>query len=151
MTLGPPCRDVATLVELLKAGCTAVRVDLTWGPVAYHKQSLRNVAEACKATGKLCAVIVDTVGRELVIRRPFTLDSEARCPASSLRLWSSLPSAQEGRLCSRGVLSRLYTHMIYALIKCTYDTAQVTLAYGLNITTGKRSKCTCHVYVLAQS
>ncbi len=98
MTLGPPCRDVATLVELLKAGCTAVRVDLTWGPVAYHKQSLRNVAEACKATGKLCAVIVDTVGRELVIRRPFTLDSEARCPASSLHLFIFASSPQGGRL-----------------------------------------------------
>lgn len=77
-TLGPPCRDTAALTELLKAGCTAVRVDLTWGPIEYHVQSLKNVAAACKATGKLCAVIVDTVGRELFIRRPITLDAQAR-------------------------------------------------------------------------
>lgn len=99
-TLGPPCRDVATLTELLKAGCTAVRVDLTWGPVAYHKQSLRNLAAACQATDKLCCVIIDTVGRELCIRRDFTLDSEVR---SSAQPGLSLRSHRQAvpRLCVR--------------------------------------------------
>ena len=47
-----------------------------WGSVDYHKQSLRNLQKACQQTKRMCAVILDTVGRELMIRREFTLDHE---------------------------------------------------------------------------
>ena len=161
-TLGPACRDVETLVELLEAGMTAARIDLTvslapsicpsaalarpdgphtcalppclchtglyasealwadtgiypilsacnssagllwgmqlqlseteqaagggmkaechvqWGSVDYHKQSLRNLQKASQQTRRMCAVILDIVGRELMIRRDFTLDHEVR-------------------------------------------------------------------------
>lgn len=43
-----------------------------WGTLEYHKQTLRNVAEASKRTHKLCAVMVDTLGREIVVQRPST-------------------------------------------------------------------------------
>lgn len=46
--------------------------DVQWGTLEYHKQTLRNVAEASKRTHKLCAVMVDTLGREIVVQRPST-------------------------------------------------------------------------------
>ena len=47
-----------------------------YGPVAYHKQSLANLDAACAATGKSCAVIVDTLGRELLVKRESTLNAD---------------------------------------------------------------------------
>ena len=49
---------------------------LQWGPVEYHKQSLRNLEQAVKRTRRLCAVLVDTLGRELMIRRTYTLSED---------------------------------------------------------------------------
>ena len=51
---------------------------LQWGSLDYHKQSLRNLQKASQQTKRMCAVILDTVGRELMIRRDFTLDHEVR-------------------------------------------------------------------------
>ncbi|BDA44759.1 probable pyruvate kinase 2, cytosolic [Coccomyxa sp. Obi] len=75
-TLGPACRDVDTLVSLLESGLAAARVDLTWGSLEYHKQSLRNLQAATQKTKLLCAVILDTIGRELMINREYELDEE---------------------------------------------------------------------------
>ena len=47
---------------------------LQWGPVEYHKESLKNLQEAVKRTRRLCAVLLDTLGRELMIRRSYSLD-----------------------------------------------------------------------------
>lgn len=47
---------------------------LQWGPVEYHKKSLENLQLAIKKTRRLCAVLLDTLGRELMIRRSYTLD-----------------------------------------------------------------------------
>lgn len=49
---------------------------LQWGSLDYHKQSLRNLQEASHRTRQLCAVILDTVGRELMIKREYTYDEE---------------------------------------------------------------------------
>lgn len=46
-----------------------------YGPVAYHKQSLANLDAAVAATGIPCAVVVDTLGRELTVRRVAHLDA----------------------------------------------------------------------------
>ena len=51
---------------------------MQWGSVDYHKQSLRNLQKASQQTKRMCAVILDTVGRELMIRRDSTLDHEVR-------------------------------------------------------------------------
>ncbi|PNW77193.1 hypothetical protein CHLRE_10g426292v5 [Chlamydomonas reinhardtii] len=72
-TLGPACSDVDTLARLLEAGMTVARVDLTWGPLDYHKRSLTNLNTAMKRVRRMCAVMVDTLGREMLIRRPFSL------------------------------------------------------------------------------
>lgn len=40
-----------------------------WGTIDYHRQTLDNIAEASRRTRKLCAVMIDTLGREIVVRR----------------------------------------------------------------------------------
>ncbi|KAK9866972.1 hypothetical protein WJX84_008720 [Apatococcus fuscideae] len=73
-TLGPSCREFDVLVEMLQAGMSCARIDLTWGPLDYHMQSLRNLQKAVRKTRRLCAIIVDTLGRELFVRRSYNLD-----------------------------------------------------------------------------
>lgn len=47
---------------------------LQYGSVDYHKQSLRNLQAAVRKTRRLCAVVLDTFGRELVVRRQYEVD-----------------------------------------------------------------------------
>lgn len=74
-TIGPSCHDVDTLNELLHAGMAAARIDLTWGPLEFHRKSLNNLNEAMRQTRKMCATIVDTLGREIMIRRSLQVDA----------------------------------------------------------------------------
>jgi pyruvate kinase len=41
------------------------RFDLTWGPIEYHRRSLDNLQTAMKKSRKLCAIVLDTLGREV--------------------------------------------------------------------------------------
>jgi pyruvate kinase len=75
-TLGPSCADVPTLVRMLEAGMSVARIDLTWGPIAFHRRSLDNLQQAMRSSRKLCGVMVDTLGRELMIKRRFVLASD---------------------------------------------------------------------------
>lgn len=43
-----------TLAQLLRAGVTCARVDLSWGTKQYHEQSLANLQEAMHQTRLLC-------------------------------------------------------------------------------------------------
>lgn len=45
----------------------------------YHAQSLANLGVAMHRTKRLCATILDTVGREIMIIRPYSLN-EVRPP-----------------------------------------------------------------------
>ncbi|KAK9805287.1 hypothetical protein WJX72_011225 [[Myrmecia] bisecta] len=69
ITIGPPCQSVEMLCQLLEAGVTCARCDLTWGTLEFHRKSLENLHEAMLRTRKLCAVMLDTTGREIVIDR----------------------------------------------------------------------------------
>ena len=40
-TIGPSIHDVDIMSQLLEAGLVAGRVDLTWGPLEFHRNSLR--------------------------------------------------------------------------------------------------------------
>jgi hypothetical protein len=40
-TIGPSIHDVDMLSQLLEAGMVAARVDLTWGPLEFHRNSLK--------------------------------------------------------------------------------------------------------------
>jgi pyruvate kinase len=74
ITVGPACQTVDSLCELLEAGATCARIDLTWAPIEYHRLSLQNLNEAMRRTRRLCAVMLDSLGREIMIRRKYGVD-----------------------------------------------------------------------------
>ncbi|PRW57775.1 pyruvate kinase isoform C [Chlorella sorokiniana] len=74
ITVGPACQTVEKLVALLEAGVTCARIDLTWAPIEYHRTSLLNLQEAMRRTKRLCAVMLDCLGRELMIKRKYGVD-----------------------------------------------------------------------------
>eukprot|EP00879_Flechtneria_rotunda_P021199 GHRR01022332.1.p1 GENE.GHRR01022332.1~~GHRR01022332.1.p1 ORF type:complete len:557 (+),score=186.89 GHRR01022332.1:438-2108(+) len=75
-TIGPACQAVDKQVAMLEAGMSAARFDLTWGPIEYHRRSLDNLQTAMKQTRRLCAIMLDTLGREVMIRRPFRIEAD---------------------------------------------------------------------------
>lgn len=76
VTIGPACQDVDTLSRLLQAGVTCARVNLSWGTKEYHALCLSNLAAAMKRTRRLCSVFIDTVGREVTVRRPVEYNAD---------------------------------------------------------------------------
>ncbi|CAI9097851.1 OLC1v1034364C1 [Oldenlandia corymbosa var. corymbosa] len=66
-TLGPRSRSVEVISGCLKAGMSVARFDLSWEHPEYHQETLENLRAAVKATKKLCAVMLDTVGPELQV------------------------------------------------------------------------------------
>lgn len=60
---------------MLLAGVSCARLDLTWGSLDFHRTSLQNLSAAMRATKRLCAVWIDTVGREIIVRLPSTGDN----------------------------------------------------------------------------
>jgi pyruvate kinase len=40
-----------------------------WGSIRFHRQSLKNLGAAMLKTRKICAVMLDTLGREVFVRR----------------------------------------------------------------------------------
>ena len=62
-------------VDVLGSKATDAPVaHVQWGPVEYHERSLANLAEAMQRTKRLCATVLDTVGREIMVLRPYALD-----------------------------------------------------------------------------
>lgn len=80
-TLGPKSRSVETISACLKAGMSVARFDFSWGDSEYHQETLDNLKTAIKATKKLCAVMLDTVGAELQVvnkrETPISLKEDA--------------------------------------------------------------------------
>ncbi|RZC70629.1 hypothetical protein C5167_033763 [Papaver somniferum] len=66
-TLGSKSRSVEVLSGCLKAGMSVARFDFSLGDAEYHQETLENLKIAVKATKKLCAVMLDTVGAELQV------------------------------------------------------------------------------------
>ncbi|EPS64144.1 hypothetical protein M569_10635, partial [Genlisea aurea] len=66
-TLGPNSRSVEVISGCLSAGMSVARFDFSWGDAAYHQETLENLKLAMKASKKLCGVMLDTVGPELLI------------------------------------------------------------------------------------
>ncbi|KAJ8425184.1 hypothetical protein Cgig2_004688 [Carnegiea gigantea] len=66
-TLGPSSQSVEVISGLLNAGMSVARFDFSWGDAEAHRQTLENLRAAVKATKKLCAVMLDTVGPELQV------------------------------------------------------------------------------------
>jgi len=53
---------------MMRVGMVGCRLDLTWGSVDFHAQTFRNIQAAMSTERRLCCTIVDTAGRELMIR-----------------------------------------------------------------------------------
>ncbi|KAH9604401.1 hypothetical protein KSS87_001852 [Heliosperma pusillum] len=66
-TLGPRSQSVQIISGLLNAGMSVARFDFSWGDAETHRQTLENLKIAVKATKKLCAVMLDTVGAEVQV------------------------------------------------------------------------------------
>ena len=49
---------------------------LQWGTLDFHRLSLRNLNEAMRKTRKLCAVMLDTTGREIMVMREHEIDEK---------------------------------------------------------------------------
>ncbi len=47
-----------------------------WGTLDFHRLSLRNLNEAMRKTRKLCAVMLDTTGREIMVMREHEIDEK---------------------------------------------------------------------------
>ncbi|KAL8526233.1 hypothetical protein ACS0TY_015450 [Phlomoides rotata] len=80
-TLGPRSRSVEVISSCLKAGLSVARFDFSWGDAEYHQETLENLRTAIRASKKLCAVMLDTVGPELQVinksEKAITLKADA--------------------------------------------------------------------------
>mmetsp|Transcript_82 Transcript_82/g.184 ORF Transcript_82/g.184 Transcript_82/m.184 type:complete len:566 (-) Transcript_82:92-1789(-) len=74
-TLGPVSRDVPVLEAMLRQGMKVARFNFSHGTHEYHQETLNNLRAACKNTGILCGVLLDTKGPE--IRTGFLKDGAA--------------------------------------------------------------------------
>ena len=87
-TLGPACKSVETLTQLIRAGMDVARVNFSHGTYDEHTKVLRNLREAMKITGEPITVLQDLQGPKirigeiqgksvsLVEGKPFTITTE---------------------------------------------------------------------------
>ncbi|KAL4014696.1 hypothetical protein IC575_026910 [Cucumis melo] len=68
-TLGPNSRSVQVISACLTAGMSVTRFDISWGSPDYHQETLENLKIAVKSTKKLCAVMLDTAGPEVLVTK----------------------------------------------------------------------------------
>lgn len=59
-TLGPASRSVEMIERLLRAGMNVARFNFSHGSHEYHQETLDNLRVAMRNTGILCAVMLDT-------------------------------------------------------------------------------------------
>ena len=64
-TVGPACRDVETLEQMMAAGLDIARLNFSHGSHDYHRQSIGNVRQAAVNVGRQVAVALDTKGPEI--------------------------------------------------------------------------------------
>lgn len=70
-TIGPSChsKDGSVFKDMLKEGLVGAVIDLTWGSLDFHKQSLQALQNAVNETKKLCCIMVEVMGREIMVLR----------------------------------------------------------------------------------
>ncbi|KAA0046375.1 pyruvate kinase 1, cytosolic [Cucumis melo var. makuwa] len=66
-TLGPNSRSVQVISACLTAGMSVAQFDFSWGSPYYHQETLENLKMAVKSTKKLCAVMLNTAGPEMLV------------------------------------------------------------------------------------
>lgn len=76
-TLGPSCADARILKDMINAGMSAIRLNLSHGPLKNHLDWMDELHQAMKETGKNIPIAIDLQGRELRImdlKKPVTLE-----------------------------------------------------------------------------
>lgn len=77
-TIGPSSNSVETLCKLINAGMNAARINMSHGTHEGHAQSIANVREASRQTGKEVAVLLDLQGPKIrVDKLPTPLELKA--------------------------------------------------------------------------
>eukprot|EP01120_Amphizonella_sp_Union-15-10_P002002 TRINITY_DN1213_c0_g5_i1.p1 TRINITY_DN1213_c0_g5~~TRINITY_DN1213_c0_g5_i1.p1 ORF type:complete len:515 (+),score=103.00 TRINITY_DN1213_c0_g5_i1:50-1594(+) len=64
-TLGPATRTKEKIIELLNEGMEIARFNLSHETHEFHSEVVVNLRQACKETGKNCALLLDTHGPEI--------------------------------------------------------------------------------------
>lgn len=66
LTPCPPCpAQVPILCDMLRAGMNVARFNFSHGSHEYHQETLNNLRTACRETGIMAAVMLDTKGPEI--------------------------------------------------------------------------------------
>lgn len=114
-TIGPSSRSVECLVEMLKEGMTAARIDLTWGPLEFHKKTLENLSIAMTKARRLCAIVVDILGREIMVRRQIEYGEDGwpkhGCPLKVTEGEQVILTTREDAVCEGTLLPVTYQDM----------------------------------------
>lgn len=77
-TIGPSSNTVEALCKLIEAGMNAARINMSHGTHEGHAQSIANVREASRITGKEVAVLLDLQGPKIrVDKLPAPLELKA--------------------------------------------------------------------------
>jgi hypothetical protein len=58
------------------------------GPLDFHRNSLLNLSEAMRRTRRLCATVIDTMGRELMIRGQWQVNDQVN--GSWVVMWTAV-------------------------------------------------------------
>jgi pyruvate kinase len=64
-TIGPSSNTIEMLEKLIKAGMNAARVNMSHGTYEAHEQSIKNIRQASKNTGKEIAILLDLQGPKI--------------------------------------------------------------------------------------
>ncbi|XP_021744522.1 pyruvate kinase 1, cytosolic-like [Chenopodium quinoa] len=67
VTLGPKSRSVETIEACLNAGMSVARFDFSCFDSDYHQETIDNLRAGTRKANKLCAVMLDTVGPEILV------------------------------------------------------------------------------------
>ncbi len=68
-TIGPASRRVDTLAEMIRAGMTIARINLSHGDYAFHTESVAAVRQAAQLCGKPVVILADLQGAKVRIGR----------------------------------------------------------------------------------
>ena len=49
---------------------------LLLGPIEFHRNSLQHLSDAMRRTRRLCATVIDTMGRELMVRGQWQVNDQ---------------------------------------------------------------------------
>jgi len=64
-TIGPASNSVEILKQLLISGMSVARLNFSHGTHEYHQNTIDSVREACRQSGRICALMLDTKGPEI--------------------------------------------------------------------------------------